>query len=107
LGFLREFKHINSYFLIIVPKTVIPNWKNEFKKWLPQCRVLNLIATKDEREEIIKNQLQPGKFDVCLTTFEGVRLAMGPLLKFRWEYLIVDEAHKLKNEESQISQRLR
>lgn len=32
---------------------------------------------------------------------------MGPLLKFRWEYLIVDEAHKLKNEDSQISQRLR
>lgn len=32
---------------------------------------------------------------------------MGPLLKFKWEYLIVDEAHKLKNEESQISQRLR
>ena len=49
----------------------------------------------------------PGKFDVCLTTFEGVRLCMGPLLKFKWEYLIVDEAHKLKNEESQISQRLR
>jgi SWI/SNF-related matrix-associated actin-dependent regulator of chromatin subfamily A member 5 len=36
-----------------------------------------------------------------------VRLAMGPLLKFKWEYLIVDEAHKIKNEESQISQRLR
>jgi len=32
---------------------------------------------------------------------------MGSLMKFKWEYLIVDEAHKLKNEESQISQRLR
>lgn len=90
-----------------MPKTVISNWKIEFKKWLPQCRVLNLIATKEEREEILKNDLHPGKFDVCLTTFEGVRLCMSALLKFKWEYLIVDEAHKLKNEESQISQRLR
>jgi len=67
---------------------------------MPCCRVLNLIATKEEREEILKNQLHPGKFDVCLTTFEGVRLCMSALLKFKWEYLIVDEAHKLKNEES-------
>lgn len=28
-------------------------------------------------------------------------------MKFKWEYLIVDEAHKIKNEESQISQKLR
>lgn len=91
---------MNNYFLIIVPKTVISNWKIEFKKWLPQCRVLNLIATKEEREVILKNDLHPGKFDVCLTTFEGVRLCMSALLKFKWEYLIVDEAHKLKNEES-------
>jgi len=100
LAFLREFKQINSYFLVIVPKTVISNWKNEFKKWLPTCRVLNLIATKTEREVILKNQLQPGQFDVCLTTFEGVRLCMSALLKYKWEYIIVDEAHKLKNEES-------
>jgi len=32
---------------------------------------------------------------------------MNQLLKFKWEYIIVDEAHKLKNEDSQISRRLR
>jgi SWI/SNF-related matrix-associated actin-dependent regulator of chromatin subfamily A member 5 len=97
---LREFKQVKSYFLIIVPKTVIPNWKKEFKLWCPEIRVLNLIATKEEREQQLKNDLQPGKFDVCLTTFEGVRMCMGPLQKFTWEYVIVDEAHKLKNEDS-------
>lgn len=107
LAFLKEFKNIHGYFLIIVPKTVIPNWKNEFKKWCPSIRLLNLIATKAEREEILKTQLRPGQFDVCLTSFEGVRICMHALQKFKWEYIIVDEAHKIKNEESQISKRLR
>jgi SWI/SNF-related matrix-associated actin-dependent regulator of chromatin subfamily A member 5 len=80
---------------------------NEFKKWCPETRVINLIARKEFREEILKNQLLPGKFDVVVTTFEGCRLCLPNLLKFKWEYLIVDEAHKIKNEDSQISQKLR
>lgn len=44
---------------------------------------------------------------MILTSFEGVRLCMNALRKFKWEYIIVDEAHKLKNEDSQVSKRLR
>jgi SWI/SNF-related matrix-associated actin-dependent regulator of chromatin subfamily A member 5 len=62
-----------------MPKSVVGNWMKEFQKWMPQCRVINLIARKEQREEIVKTSLQPGKFDVCITTFEGVRLCMGPL----------------------------
>jgi SWI/SNF-related matrix-associated actin-dependent regulator of chromatin subfamily A member 5 len=89
LAFLREYKHVKGYHLVIVPKSTIPNWMNEFKKWCPEIRVVNLIA------------------NVCLTTFEGCRICLSYLLKFKWEYTIVDEAHKIKNEESQISQKLR
>jgi SWI/SNF-related matrix-associated actin-dependent regulator of chromatin subfamily A member 5 len=83
-----------------MPKSVVGNWMKEFAIWLPDCRVVNLIATKEHREDIIKNKLLPGKFDVCITTFEGVRICMGPLMKFKWEYIIIDEAHKIKNEDS-------
>jgi SWI/SNF-related matrix-associated actin-dependent regulator of chromatin subfamily A member 5 len=62
--------------------------------------VCNLIARKECREEILKNELQPGKFDVCITTFEGIRICMGALQKFEWKYIIIDEAHKIKNEDS-------
>ncbi len=107
IAFLKEFKHVNGYHLIITPKSTVPNWMKEFKKWCPEMRVINLIATKEQREDIIKNHLQPGKFDVIVTTFEGCRICLTQLLKFKWEYLIVDEAHKIKNEESQVSQKLR
>jgi SWI/SNF-related matrix-associated actin-dependent regulator of chromatin subfamily A member 5 len=107
LAFLREFKHVNGYHLVIVPKSCIPNWMNEFKRWAPEMRVINLIARKEFREDILANQLQPKKFDVVVTTFEGCRICLSALLKFKWEYLIVDEAHKIKNEESQVSKKLR
>ena len=100
LAFLREFKQINGHHLIIMPKSVVGNWMIEFKKWFPQCRVVNLIAKKEFREDIIKKELQHGQFDVCITTFEGVRICMSSLMKFNWEYIIIDEAHKIKNEDS-------
>jgi SWI/SNF-related matrix-associated actin-dependent regulator of chromatin subfamily A member 5 len=40
---------------VIAPKSTLGNWSKEFKKWLPCCRMLKLVATKEEREEILKN----------------------------------------------------
>ena len=55
IAFLKEFKHVRGYHLIITPKSTVPNWMKEFKKWCPEMRVINLIATKEHREEILKN----------------------------------------------------
>ena len=107
IAFLKEYKKIDRYFLIIVPKSCIPNWIKEFKAWLPEMKVVNLIAKKESRVEILKNDLLPNKFDVCVTTYEGARICATNLKKFKWQYLIVDEAHKLKNEASVLSQQLR
>jgi SWI/SNF-related matrix-associated actin-dependent regulator of chromatin subfamily A member 5 len=74
ITFLREFKGINGHHLILMPKSVVGNWMAEFKRWNPAVKICNLIARKESRDEIIKTELAPGNFDVCITTFEGVRL---------------------------------
>lgn len=55
LTFLYEFKHIKGHHLIVAPKSTISNWMKEFKKWAPFFRVVNLVPTMEEREEILKN----------------------------------------------------
>lgn len=55
------------------------------------------------RDDIIKNQMIDGKFDICLTTYEALNICFYALGKFKWGYMIVDEAHKLKNKDSKIS----
>lgn len=75
----------------------------ELGKWTPFFRVVQLNPKLEVREEIIKNELVEGKFDICLTTYEGISICFGALNKFKWQYMIVDEAHKLKNKDSKIS----
>lgn len=49
----------------------------------------------------------PGKFDICVTSYEGINICLPKLKKFKWRYIIIDEAHRLKNEMSVLSKNLR
>ena len=50
-----------------------------------------------------KLQLQPGKFDVVVTSYEMVIKEKNHFKKFHWRYIIIDEAHRIKNENSILS----
>ncbi|CAD8176649.1 unnamed protein product [Paramecium octaurelia] len=107
IAFLKEYTKISGPHLIVAPKSTLGNWMREFKKWLPCARVVKLIAVKEEREDIINKSFQPGKFDVCLTSYEGVNICLKHIRRFQYKYIIIDEAHKIKNEDAIISQNLR
>lgn len=112
LAYLLEFKNISGPHLVMVPKSTLSNWCNEFKRWCPSLRVLRFHGGKDERQELIQAHLKPAAqgirdWDVTITTYEIVNLEKGPLSKIAWRYLIIDEAHRLKNEESQFAQTVR
>ena len=61
----------------------------------------------EERVETLAKFIIPKKFDVCVTSYSGIKLCFNELRNLHWKYLIIDEAHALKNEESQISRLLR
>ena len=44
---------------------------------------------------------------MIVTSYEMVIREQGAFRKFAWRYLIVDEAHRMKNEESKLAQVLR
>jgi len=48
-----------------------------------------------------------GKFEVAVTTYEMAIAEKSALKKFSWRYLIIDEAHRIKNEKSILSQVVR
>ncbi len=47
--------------------------------------------------------LQPGRFDVVVTSYEMVNKEKNYFRRFHWRYIIIDEAHRIKNENSLLS----
>lgn len=49
------------------------------------------------------NSDNPRAWDVCVTTYEVANTEKKALGRFAWKYLVIDEAHRLKNEASMFS----
>ena len=85
----------------------INNWAREFAQWIPEINILVFQGAKEERQELVKDRLLTQDFDVCITSYEMVLREKAHFKKFAWEYIIIDEAHRIKNEESMLSQIVR
>lgn len=48
----------------------------------------------------------PGEWDVCVTSYEMVIKEKSVFKKFNWRYLVIDEAHRIKNEKSKVKLKL-
>jgi SWI/SNF-related matrix-associated actin-dependent regulator of chromatin subfamily A member 5 len=107
LGYLRHIMGTTGPHLITVPKSTLDNWKREFARWTPEVNVLVLQGAKEERQQLINDRLVDENFDVCITSYEMILREKAHLRKFAWEYIIIDEAHRIKNEESSLAQVIR
>ncbi len=49
LGYLQEYRGIHGPHMVIVPKSTLHNWINEFRKWCPSIRAVKFHGNQDER----------------------------------------------------------
>ena len=46
--------------------------------------------------------MMPGGWDVCVTSYEMILREKSVFKKFNWKYMVIDEAHRIKNEKSKV-----
>ncbi|KAH9316496.1 hypothetical protein KI387_025123, partial [Taxus chinensis] len=103
IAYLMEFKGNYGPHLIIVPNAVIINWKSELCRWLPAVSTIFYVGTKDHRSKLYTREVSAMKFNVLVTTYEFIMRDCAKLSKIYWKYIIIDEAHRIKDRQSQLS----
>ncbi len=84
--------------LIVAPKSLVFNWRNEFEKFTPKIKVLTYFG--NDRKEQLKDAK---KFDVLLTTYHTLRNDIEQLKEIPFFFFVLDEAQNIKNPRSQLT----
>lgn len=113
INWLRHDRGQQGPFLVAVPLSTMPAWQDTFDFWAPDVHYVVYNGTTPARNIIKDYELIPDgnvrhpRFHVLLTTYEYVLHDAAFLSQLKWQFLAVDEAHRLKNRESQLYDRLR
>ncbi|XP_014289519.1 chromodomain-helicase-DNA-binding protein 1 [Halyomorpha halys] len=112
LYYLFHAHQLYGPFLIVVPLSTMTSWQREFSLWAPEMNVVTYIGDINSRD-VIRNYewcysgSKRLKFNAILTTYEIVLKDKAFLGSISWAILMVDEAHRLKNDDSLLYKTLK
>jgi SNF2 family DNA or RNA helicase len=86
--------------LVVVPKSLVFNWKQEAARFTPQIRVLDYTGITRESSELAAH-------DLVLTTYGTLRRDVMTLKDVEFDYIVLDEAQAVKNAATESSKAVR
>ena len=107
LAFLKEYRGVKGPHMVLAPKSVLGNWMKELKKFCPALKCLLVAGDKEERTRIVKEELLSGEYEVVVASYETLCIERAAFRKFAWYYIVIDEAHRIKNDKSLLSVQVR
>ena len=87
--------------MIVCPKSLIPNWERELRRWAPELGIAILTPPAHIREDAWG--VMAGRCHVLLTNYEQLRAPPGVLVRNPPDLVIADEAHRLRNRGTQVT----
>lgn len=106
LAYLACFKGIWGPHLIVVPSSCVVNWESEFKRWCPGFKVLTYYGSAKARKGLRVGWSKLNSFHICITSYQLVVQDSSAFRRKQWYYMVLDEAHNIKNFKSQRWQTL-
>ena len=82
--------------LIVVPKSIITQWKTEIAKFAPQLNVHVFDGPKRNEKE---NLVTMSSSDIVISPY-SVLTKYSELHRIQWDRIVLDEAHEIRNKSS-------
>lgn len=102
ISFLSSSIDDSKKVLILAPSSLIYNWSDEFAKFAPHLDVAVVYGLKNVRDELIAE-----KHQITITSYASFRQDVEEYKDNHFQYLILDEAQVMKNDQTKIAQYLR
>ncbi|KAM0720392.1 hypothetical protein Q7P37_004528 [Cladosporium fusiforme] len=80
--------------LLVVPGTLVANWKNELEKW-GWWHIYACHGSVKERDSALE-AARAGRLEIMITTYDTYRNHASAINFVRWDCVIADECHKIK-----------
>uniref|UniRef100_A0A383WQ39 Uncharacterized protein n=1 Tax=Tetradesmus obliquus TaxID=3088 RepID=A0A383WQ39_TETOB len=97
--------------LVVAPATVLRQWMGELRTWYPPLRVMLLHDSgrcpygtpRPDKAGIVAAALEAADCSILLTTYDQLRLNRELLLPVRWGVAVLDEGHKIRNPDAEVT----
>ncbi|KIY45888.1 hypothetical protein FISHEDRAFT_48182 [Fistulina hepatica ATCC 64428] len=96
--------------LVVCPLSVLSSWLHAstiyYLIWTPSLRAVRFHGSAEERRRLKESLRASNDYDVVFATYESYAADDAWFKSHRFTYCVLDEGHKIKNAESQISRKL-